>query len=86
MKNSPHPGGILRDGYLEPRDLSITGAAEILGVTRQIVHSVVSGRTSISAEMAVRLAKAFGTAPELRLQAAYDLAQVERSKIAIKKE
>jgi len=86
MKNPPHPGGILRNGYLEPLDLSVAEATEILGVTRQTVHNVISGKTAISAEMAVRLAKAFGTSAELwlRLQTAYDLARVEKSRIKVR--
>jgi addiction module HigA family antidote len=86
MKTPSHPGRILRSGYLEPLDLSVAEAAEILGVTRQTVHNVISGKTAISAEMAVRLAKAFGTSAELwlRLQTAYDLARVEKSRINVR--
>src|SRR5438270_10991342 len=85
MKKPAHPGGILRNGYLEPLNLSIAGAAQVLGVTRQALNNVVSGKSAVSAEMAVRLAKAFGTSPELwlRLQTAYDLAQVEKSRIKV---
>ena len=87
MKNPSHPGRILRSGYLEPLDLSVTRAAEILGVTRQALNNVVSGRSAVSAEMAVRLAKAFGTSAELwlRLQTAYDLARVEKSRIKVQR-
>jgi addiction module HigA family antidote len=87
MKNPSHPGRILRTGYLEPLDLSVTRAADILGVTRQALNNVVSGRSAVSAEMAVRLAKAFGTSAELwlRLQTAYDLARVEKSRIKVKR-
>src|SRR3974390_543925 len=87
MKNPSHPGRILRSGYLEPLDLSVTRAAEILGVTRQALNNIVSGRSAVSAEMAVRLAKAFGTSAELwlRLQTAYDLARVEKSRIKVKR-
>jgi addiction module HigA family antidote len=87
MKNPSHPGRILRSGYLEPLDLSVTRAAEILGVTRQALNNVVSGRSAVSAEMAVRLAKAFGTSAKLWLclQGAYDLAQVEKSRIKVQR-
>lgn len=76
MKNPPHPGRHIRLEYLEPLGLSVTEAARILGVTR--ANNIVNGKSGISPEMAVRLAKAFGGAAEiwLRLQAAYDLAQV----------
>ena len=85
MKNPSHPGAILRNGYLEPLDLSIANAAKVLGVTRQALYNVVAGRSAVSAEMAVRLAKAFGTSAELwlRLQCAYDLSQVEESRIRV---
>jgi len=57
--------------------LSVTGAAEILGVTRQTLNNVIHGKSGISPQMAIRLSKAFGSAPEtwLRMQLAYDLAQ-----------
>ena len=58
--------------------LTVTKAAEVLGVTRQALNNVVNARSGISPEMAVRLAKAFSGTPEawLRMQMAYDLAQV----------
>ena len=78
MKYPSHPGSILRGGYLKPLDLNVSEAARLLGVSRQLLHRLLSGRARISAEMAVRLSKAFGTTPELwlRLQMNYDLAQV----------
>ncbi len=89
MKNPPHPGLTVRHDCLEPLGLSITRGAEILGVTRQTLNNLVNGKSGISPEMAIRLAKAFGSRPEtwLRLQSAYDLAQVRRhaSKIRVKR-
>jgi addiction module HigA family antidote len=78
MKNPPHPSGIVRRECLEPLGLSVAQAARVLGVTRQALNSLVNDKTGISAEMAVRLAKAFGSSPDmwLRLQANYDLAQI----------
>ncbi|MBI3603802.1 MAG: HigA family addiction module antidote protein, partial [Nitrospirae bacterium] len=60
--------------------------AKALGVTRQAMNSLVRGRAGISAEMAIRLEKAFGGGAEtwLRLQAAYDLAQAEKKSRTIK--
>lgn len=77
MKNPVHPGRIVK-GSLEELGLTVTEAAKILGVTRPTVSKLVNGHAAISPEMAVRLAKAFGSTPEfwLRLQLAYDLAQV----------
>jgi antitoxin HigA-1 len=80
MKNPPHPGLSVRHDCLEPLGLSVTEGAKVLGVTRQAMNNLVSGKAGISAEMAIRLEKAFGGGAEtwLRLQAAYDLAQAER--------
>src|ERR1700732_1451363 len=77
MKNPPHPGLSVRHECIEPLDLSITDAADILGVTRQTLNNLVNGKSGISPEMAIRLDKAFGGGAEtwLRLQMAYDLAQ-----------
>ena len=80
MKHPPHPCLSVRHACLEPLGLSIAEGAKVLGVTRQAMNNVVSGKAGISAEMAVRLEKAFGGGAEtwLRMQAAYDLAQVEK--------
>jgi addiction module HigA family antidote len=77
MHNPPHPGGILRRQCLEPLGLSITAAAKGLGVTRQALSDLVNEKAGISVDMAIRLAKAFGSSPEtwLGLQTAYDLWQ-----------
>ena len=78
MKNPPHPGKVVFDECLKPLGLTITDAAEGLGVTRQTLSRVINGQTGISAGMAVRLAKAFGGSAEswLRQQMLYDLAQI----------
>ena len=82
MKNPIHPGRIVREDYLEPLGLSVTEAATVLGVTRQALNNVVNQKSGISPEMAIRLSKALGSTPEtwVRMQAAFDLAVVERSK------
>ena len=87
MYDPPHPGLTVRHDCLEPLGLSVTEGAKVLGVTRQTLNNLVNGKSGISAEMAVRLAKAFGTTPEtwLRLQMAYDLAQVRQAKIRVKR-
>jgi addiction module HigA family antidote len=77
MHNPPHPGGIIRRQCLEPLSLSVTDAAKALGVTRQALSDLVNERAGVSVEMAIRLSKAFGSAPEtwLGMQMAYDLWQ-----------
>jgi len=86
MKKPPHPGLSVRQDCIEPLDLSITEAADILGVTRQTLNNLVNGKSGISPEMAIRLDKAFGGGAEtwLRLQMAYDLAQARQHEGEIK--
>lgn len=77
MQNPPHPGEIVRAECLDPLGLTVTRAAEGLGVTRQALSDLVNGHAGISVEMAIRLSKAFGSSPEtwLGMQMAYDLWQ-----------
>jgi addiction module HigA family antidote len=80
MKNPPHPGLSVRHDCIEPLGLTITEAAAALDVTRQTLNNLVNGKSGISADMAIRLDKAFGGGAEtwLRLQTAYDLAQARQ--------
>ena len=77
MQNPPHPGGIVKRQRLEPLGLTVTRAAERLGVTRQVLSELVNERAGVSIEMAIRLSKAFGSPPEtwLGMQMAYGLWQ-----------
>jgi addiction module HigA family antidote len=86
MKNPPHPGRSIRTACLEPLGLSVTEGAKVLGITRQALNNVVNGKAAISPEMAIRLAKAFGSTPEtwLRMQLAYDLAAARKDEGKIK--
>ena len=79
MKNPPHPGKVVRVSCLEPLGLNVTEGAKILGVGRQALSNLVNCRARMSADMAIRLAKAFGSTTEtwIRLQAAYDVAQAQ---------
>ncbi|MCB1921466.1 MAG: HigA family addiction module antidote protein [Candidatus Competibacteraceae bacterium] len=85
MKNPPHPGQSIKLDCLEPLGLSVTEAAKALGVTRQALSNVINGKAGISAEMAIRLSQAFGGTAEvwLRMQTAYDLAQVQQKSIHV---
>ena len=76
----PHPGLAVRHDCLEALGLTVTEGAKVLGVCRQALNNLVNGKAGISAEMAIRLGKAFGGAPEvwLQLQMAYDLAQARK--------
>ncbi|HEB94425.1 MAG TPA: addiction module antidote protein, HigA family [Gammaproteobacteria bacterium] len=80
MHNPPHPGKIIKELCLEPLGVSITEAAEALGVSRKTLSSIINGKAGISPEMAVRLSIAFNTSSEswLNQQIQYDLWQAEQ--------
>ncbi len=86
MKNPPHPGRLVKHECLEPLGLSITKAAEILGVTRLTLSNLANGKNGVSPEMAIRLSKAFGSSPEvwLGMQMDFDLAQAKKNADRIK--
>ena len=79
MKSPPHPGRGLKADFDE-LGLSVAQAASALGVTRAQVHRIVKGESAISPEMALRLEFVIGGTADawLRLQAAYDAAQVRK--------
>src|SRR5580692_5636887 len=80
MKTPAHPGRIVRSACLEPLGLSVTAGAKVLGVSRQTLSKVITGKAGISPEMAIRLTKAFGSTEEtwLGMQLAYDLAAIRK--------
>ena len=83
MKNGMrpiHPGEILLEEFLRPLDMSANALAQILGVPANRVSSIVAAERSVTADTALRLARAFDTSPELwmNLQQAYDLRVAEQ--------
>jgi antitoxin HigA-1 len=70
----PHPGAFIREEVLEPLDLSVAQAADVLGVRRATLSDLVNGKAALSPEMALRIEKAFGMSMEtlLRMQAWFD--------------
>lgn len=82
MHNPPHPGEVLRSLCLEPLRLTITDAADALGVSRKTLSGIVNGRGGISPEMALRLSLAFDTTAEswLAQQLQYDLWKAEKGR------
>ena len=74
----PHPGVFIREEIIEPLNLSIEKAAEILDVRRPTLSDLINGKASLSPEMALRLEKAFDVSMEmlLKMQAWYDAAQM----------
>jgi len=85
MKNPPHPGRLVQS-TLQSCNLNVTDAAKHLGVSRNTLSHAVNQEAGISPEMAVRISKAFGGSAGiwLRMQAAYDLAQVMENEDRIK--
>jgi len=87
MFNPPHPGETLKEDVLPALGLTVTEAADQLGVARVTLSRMINGRAAISADMAIRLAQWLGGSAEiwLRLQMQYDLWHAEKnSKIKIK--
>jgi addiction module HigA family antidote len=77
LKNPSHPGRVVRE-EIEFLNLTVAQAAKALGVTRSQLHRVVSGSSSVSAEMALRLECVIGSTADhwLRMQAAYDAVEI----------
>jgi addiction module HigA family antidote len=85
MYNPPHPGEILKDTVLTPGGLTVTEFARRLGVSRVTMSNIANGNSSITAEMALRLADALGGSAEswLRMQEAYDLWHARKTHRAV---
>jgi addiction module HigA family antidote len=81
MHNPPHPGEFIRETYIEPFGISVRSLAESLGVSPSTLARVVSTRSAVSPEMALRLSKALGRSAEswLAMQHNYDLWQAKKS-------
>jgi antitoxin HigA-1 len=72
----PHPGDFIRTEILDPLDLTVTAAAQVLQVSRPALSNLLNGQADLSGDMAVRLEKAFGVNLEtlMRMQTSYDIA------------
>ena len=73
-----HPGDFMRREIIEELGLNVTKAAEILGVRRATLSALLNGRAGMSAEMALRVEKAFGVSMDmlLQMQAWHDASQM----------
>src|SRR5882724_7653462 len=82
MHDPSHPGEILLEMYIKPMRVTITQAADALGVSRKHLSSIINGRSPVTPDMAMRLAAVFETQAELwvNLQAQYDLWMVSQKK------
>lgn len=86
MKSLPHIGGFIRRQVIEPLSLTVTDAAAALGVTRQALNNLLNEKAALSAEMALRIEKAFGSKADhlMRMQLEYDMAQARRREGTLK--
>lgn len=83
MHNPPHPGSVVRSVLIEGAEMTVTDAAELLGITRGALSKLINCHTGISPDMAVRLSIALNTSSEmwLNLQCNYDLWRAETKEI-----
>ena len=77
MKKPAHPGGFVKTEIIEPLGLSVTDAAQALGVTRAALSTFLNGRASLSPDMAIRIEKAFAVSMDtlMRMQNSFDIAR-----------
>lgn len=81
-----HPGGFVKSEIVEANGLSVTDAAQVLGVTRPALSALLNGRSHLTPQMAVRIEKAFGIPIEqlMEMQTSFDIAEVRKRADEIK--
>ena len=86
LKRKPtHPGAILREEFLTPLGITQTELAERLKTTFRTVNELLNEKRNVSPDMALRLARFFGTSEELwlNLQDQYDLYRAKQKSAAV---
>jgi addiction module HigA family antidote len=85
IKDPAHPGGFVKTEIIEAHGLSVTDAAQALGVTRPALSKLLNERAHLSPEMALRIEKAFGVSMDtlMRMQGSFDVAQVRKREAEI---
>jgi antitoxin HigA-1 len=80
MKNPAHPGGFVKSEIVEALGLSVTAAAQALGVTRATLSTLLNEHSQLSPDMALRVEKAFGVSMDtlMRMQNSYDIDQARK--------
>ncbi|RVT38763.1 HigA family addiction module antitoxin [Sphingobium algorifonticola] len=75
-----HPGGFLKSAIIEANGLSVTDAAQVLGVTRPALSALLNGRSDLTPQMAIRIEKAFGVSIEqlMEMQTSFDIAEIRK--------
>ena len=88
MLNPVHPGPFIKAEIIEAYNLSVSGAAKILKVSRPTLSTLLNGHASLSGDMALRIEQAFGVDMEtlMGMQSSYDIAQARKRKAAIQVE
>jgi addiction module HigA family antidote len=86
LKSPAHPGGFIKYEIIEPLGLSVTRAADVLGVTRATLSALLNERAHLSPEMALRIEKAFGISMDtlMRMQNSYNIAEARKREGEIK--
>lgn len=86
MFNPPHPGEVIRTEIVEAHNLTVTAAAEVLGVSRQALSSLLNGSADLTGDMALRIEKAFGPKMDtlMGMQSAFDIFQTRQRARKIK--
>src|SRR5450759_2164918 len=86
MLNPTHPGAFIRTEILQPLSLSVTESAEVLGISRPALSSLINGNAELSGDMALRVEKAFGVKMDtlMRMQSSYDIARTRGREKQIK--
>jgi addiction module HigA family antidote len=80
MKNPPHPGDLIKTEIVEAYGLSVTAAAQALGVSWPTLSSLLNGNAGLSGDRSLRFEKAFGVKMDtlMRMQSAYEIAQTRK--------
>ncbi len=86
MHDPGHPGEVVREACLKPLGLTVTDAADALGVTRKGLSDLLNGHSGVSPDMAIRLEQVFGGTAEtwLRMQMQHDLWEARQRASSIK--
>ena len=72
MNIAMHPGEFLKNAYLNPLGLSASELSKAIDVTTATVSRLLSGKSSVSPEMAIRLSKCFETSPHMWMKMQYE--------------
>lgn len=85
IRRPTHPGAVLKEDVLAPLNLNVTEAARDLGISRKALSELINERTSLTPDMAVRIAKATKTSPEswINMQSKLEIWKSEQKDISV---